>query len=210
MFGEPRGIPGLSQKHSLSEMGLGAAGLGAGGVGGAAAGGLMDGSGMGDYEQGGNALGQAEAGLSDEDRTMALQALTDPNVPGAVKREILMALQAYDAAESGGEGGMEDEGGMPWGAIGGGLAGLGLGAVVGAGGRKLAGNMGALPVDGMRATQQMADPTTMQVAGDYMRSPAGKLGGGVLGAGGGAMLGDFAQAAMFPPDQRRFEDPMGG
>jgi hypothetical protein len=197
---------------NLAELGTGAAGLGAGGVGGAMAGGMMDGPPeMGDYEQGGDAMGQAAEGLSDEDRTMALQALTDPNVPPQVKKEILAALQAYDAAEAGPEG--EEEGGFPWGAAAGGLAGAGLGALaLGAGGRRLAGNMGALPVDGMRATQQMADPTTAQIAGDYMRSPAGKLGGGVLGAGGGAMLGDFAQAAMFPPDQQRqrYQDPLAG
>ena len=196
--------------YNLAEEGMSGLGLSAGGVGGALGGGMMDGPPeMGEYDPAGNATEQVAKGLSDEDRTTALQALTDPNVPPQVKKEILAALQAYDAAEGGGE----EEGGFPWGATAGGLAGAGLGALaLGAGGRKLAGNMGALPVDGMRATQQMADPTAMQTAGDFMRSPAGKLGGGVLGAGGGAMLGDFAQAAMTPPpgQQRRYEDPLAG
>lgn len=188
----PGGKPGVD--FNLAELGTGAAGLGAGGVGGAMMGGMMDGPPeMGDYEQGGDAMGQAAEGLSDEDRTMALQALTDPNVPPQVKKEILAALQAYDAAEGGGE----EEGGFPWGAVGGGLAGAGLGALVGPAGRKMAG----------------MDPGMMQSAGKFMDdAPIAKLGGSMLGAGGGAMLGDFAQAAMTPSpgQQRRYEDPMGG
>lgn len=190
----PRSIPGMDQKFSGAEMGSAGLGMLGGGAGGAMMGGMMDGPPeMGDYEQGGDAMGQAAEGLSDEDRTMALQALTDPNVPPQVKKEILAALQAYDAAEGGGE----EEGGFPWGAVGGGLAGAGLGALVGPAGRKMAG----------------MDPGMMQSAGKFMDdAPIAKLGGSMLGAGGGAMLGDFAQAAMTPSpgQQRRYEDPMGG
>lgn len=166
-------------------------------------GGMMDGPPeMGDYEQGGDAMGQAAEGLSDEDRTMALQALTDPNVPPQVKKEILAALQAYDAAEGG-----EEEGGFPWGAVGGGLAGLGLGAAVGPAGRAMAGR--AAPGPGMMRSVGEA----LGGSGHAPTAPPLSVAGGsMLGAGGGAMLGDFAQAAMFPPDQQRqrYQDPLAG
>lgn len=188
-----KAIPGMAE-HTLGAMGGGAAGAGMGAYGGQMAGGAVDSEGVGDYDPQGEPMEQAQGGLSEDDRTMALQALMDPKTPPQVKKEILQILQQYDAQEQGtedmGAEGGQDQNGVPWGALAGGAAG---GALAGYGGAKMASRF--MPDVGASMGSRM------------INSPAGKMGGTAMGAGGGAMLGDFAQAAM---NRKPYEDPLAG
>lgn len=171
----------LTAPHNVPGMGqphsAGAMGAGAMGAGAGGAAGAMG--------------GDAASTLSEEDRAAATQALMDPNTPPDVKNQIMAILDA--------DGGMPDA----TGAVAGGMLG---GALGGVGGSKAMGKF--MPDAGIPAGADMGRMASMGAGAKRLaNSPMGTGAMGVMGAGGGAMLGDFAQAAG---GQSPYQDPLAG